>query len=865
MRAQEFIVQDKNKEFERLVADILEIAPQAYEIWFYGSRARGDHKPSSDYDILVMIPDSIVGGDFLDLQLALEKLSAKYNNFDVQASHSWNMISRSAREEGRLIWQNKSIIENSGKYKFFRPGELTGSYTYAQLQALGFRQSQSGSWYIAVDKWNELVRTNQISESESLIEKRKRNKRKSKTRKIAYGGWVYGYPAASGESGEGGGDGGVAEGVKDYLWHGSRHRNKVLVPHKANDIGGKEESNKNAIYATPNAKVAIALGLTTPGSDTGMFPNDPQMVLFKGDIRKGEMVYLHKVPKSLFIKHNSREWYSKPDVKKIVVSSKNIIEIPVDKHLNLIRQATPADLELQKKYMKQGVAEDTIYESLTQPYELIDWDKEDFSESVKTWAALPDGTYLEIDFDQESPDLNDWTVTFHRDDTMDLTGQGDAYRIFATVLFAIRKFVIDQNPDAISFSAFKNKDETGSRQSLYTALAKRYANSLGYIFSTKEDAYHQHYIFRKIRQKNKIQEAIEYQRHLKLINAHMKKMGYQKLGGGADAQVYAKTEDQVIKILIPSDATNVSTAEIAFVEFYKFCQANQRNPHLPKFFKIQGQDYTDFYIDGERFIQIAQERLTEIPAPSKYDDMLFDMINSVENDAPLERSYPGYELLYKTLQSVSKLGKILGFDSDFIKTDDDFNIMIRGQTLVITDPWVNFKLTENGSEENEEQMDQDDFNQQDPGQPIPFPKGTTSVDVSDPYDWYKLGMIISDLDDANPKAFGTGAPSTVIAFGSEQEEHKFLPYLKKLGLKIHDIDKPEDTQKVVPAKALIKHLEENFADGRNPQDKGDSKRYNVPTKGKISTLRKIAKQGGRRGQLAHWMANMRSGKQKAKK
>jgi len=57
---------------------------------------------------------------------------------------------------------------------------------------------------------------------------------------------------------------------------------------------------------------------------------------------------------------------------------------------------------------------------------------------------------------------------------------------------------------------------------------------------------------------------------------------------------------------------------------------------------------------------------------------------------------------------------------------------------------------------------------------------------------------------------------------------------------------------------------ENFADGRNPQDKGDSKRYKVPTKGKISTLRKIAKQGGRRGQLAHWMANMRSGKAKKK-
>ena len=62
----------------------------------------------------------------------------------------------------------------------------------------------------------------------------------------------------------------------------------------------------------------------------------------------------------------------------------------------------------------------------------------------------------------------------------------------------------------------------------------------------------------------------------------------------------------------------------------------------------------------------------------------------------------------------------------------------------------------------------------------------------------------------------------------------------------------------------LDELEENFADGRNPQDKGDSKRYNVPTKGKVSSLRKIAKQGGRRGQLAHWMANMKSGKAKKK-
>ena len=73
-------------------------------------------------------------------------------------------------------------------------------------------------------------------------------------------------------------------------------------------------------------------------------------------------------------------------------------------------------------------------------------------------------------------------------------------------------------------------------------------------------------------------------------------------------------------------------------------------------------------------------------------------------------------------------------------------------------------------------------------------------------------------------------------------------------------------QDIVHATEFAKQIvNENFADGRNPQDKGDSKRYGVPTRASVSTLRKVAKQGGRRGQLAHWMANMKSGRAKAKK
>ena len=63
----------------------------------------------------------------------------------------------------------------------------------------------------------------------------------------------------------------------------------------------------------------------------------------------------------------------------------------------------------------------------------------------------------------------------------------------------------------------------------------------------------------------------------------------------------------------------------------------------------------------------------------------------------------------------------------------------------------------------------------------------------------------------------------------------------------------------------LNQLAENFADGKNPQDKGDSKRHGINTKASVSSLRKTAKQGGRKGQLAHWLANMKAGRAKKNK
>lgn len=91
----------------------------------------------------------------------------------------------------------------------------------------------------------------------------------------------------------------------------------------------------------------------------------------------------------------------------------------------------------------------------------------------------------------------------------------------------------------------------------------------------------------------------------------------------------------------------------------------------------------------------------------------------------------------------------------------------------------------------ESRMEDYDPNQQPPGPETKpeMPSGTVLVNVSDVYDWYKLGQDISDLSRANPDAYGKGAPQTVLSFGSEPIEHMYKKNLDRLGMTTLDIDR----------------------------------------------------------------------------
>jgi predicted nucleotidyltransferase len=93
-----------------VVDAIQKILPIAQEIWFHGSRAIGKHRRNSDTDILVVVPDDLVGDKYLAVVRILQKLSSHFDNYDIQPTKSGTNIHRIAQEEGRLLWSNNQGV-----------------------------------------------------------------------------------------------------------------------------------------------------------------------------------------------------------------------------------------------------------------------------------------------------------------------------------------------------------------------------------------------------------------------------------------------------------------------------------------------------------------------------------------------------------------------------------------------------------------------------------------------------------------------------------------------------------------------------------------------------------------------------------
>ena len=120
-----------------------------------------------------------------------------------------------------------------------------------------------------------------------------------------------------------------------------------------------------------------------------------------------------------------------------------------------------------------------ITEAFDRPY-AFKWQRGDHGD-YDILVKLPDGSPLSITFNHEGD--NEWHLAFERGHSQDITGAGDAQRIFATVLATIQKFIKKHKPQQLTFSAIKDVEpdqNSESRAKLYNRLVDRYATSWGY-------------------------------------------------------------------------------------------------------------------------------------------------------------------------------------------------------------------------------------------------------------------------------------------------------------------------------------------------------------------------------------------------
>jgi hypothetical protein len=128
-------------------------------------------------------------------------------------------------------------------------------------------------------------------------------------------------------------------------------------------------------------------------------------------------------------------------------------------------------------------AQEFILEAFDQPYPLR-WEKGDHGD-VDALATLSDGTYLSIMFNNQQGDEGEEVVQveFYRNNSQEVTGEGDAMRVFATVLTAIQQYIKKYKPARLSFSARKEVEQdqnSESRSKLYDRMVQRYSKSWGY-------------------------------------------------------------------------------------------------------------------------------------------------------------------------------------------------------------------------------------------------------------------------------------------------------------------------------------------------------------------------------------------------
>jgi hypothetical protein len=199
---------------------------------------------------------------------------------------------------------------------------------------------------------------------------------------------------------------------------------------------------------------------------------------------------------------------------------------------------------------------------------------------------------------------------------------------------------------------------------------------------------------------NEVTESARF--HKGFVQNFMSDQGYGLLGLGSD-KVFFNTDPTSGNVVgyvgfggsrdrYRTAQGRVHAAQYLFMRWAEFCKKNSNNPFLPKFGK-----WERVAIKGRWYLRIEMERLTPVDnlvgnfvynlhpwksLPDNLKEMMQidpDMVNSFIKKYGPET----VTKLHSTLTQIFELGEHYLYDYD-IHPD---NVMMRGQQIVITDPW----------------------------------------------------------------------------------------------------------------------------------------------------------------------------------
>ena len=128
---------------------------------------------------------------------------------------------------------------------------------------------------------------------------------------------------------------------------------------------------------------------------------------------------------------------------------------------------------------KTKAKNENISEALDNPYP-VKWDTLRRDGGSRAKIKLPDDTILDINITE--PDFGYYDVEFSRGGTLKLTGGGDEFRIFATVVAAVTQWWNQLDKNNVMQVYFSADKADGRRSQLYKRFAQMFSKKIGWDY-----------------------------------------------------------------------------------------------------------------------------------------------------------------------------------------------------------------------------------------------------------------------------------------------------------------------------------------------------------------------------------------------